>query len=308
MQKIGSLRYVLAIGVCLILTLSSANAKVRIVSANLSSGGDQTYDPGHGIRILSGLQTDIVLVQEFKVGANLDRDLLNFAQEIIGEGASFFREEEDGGLPNGIISRYPIVAHGEVPDPVLGNRDLAYARIDVPGPVDLWAFSVHFYTKNSGSRAEEARTLVTFIQQNIPESDFVVVGGDLNTKDESEPAIEILEQVVSARKHQPKCTAGKCGTNASRKQPYDWVMPNSALEQYHVPVVIEAAADESKSLRASKKSRLENLSTKREFEDGLVFDSRTYPDLKAVAPAQRDDSSASNMQHMAIVKDFAIPE
>ena len=43
------------------------------------------------------------------------------------------------------------------------------------------------------------------------------------------------------------------------------------------------------------------------FKNGLVFDSREFPDLDAVEPAQKGDSAASNMQHMAIVRDFALP-
>jgi len=37
-----------------------------------------------------------------------------------------------------------IVEAGEWDDPRVGNRDFAWARIDIPGPVDLWAVSVHF--------------------------------------------------------------------------------------------------------------------------------------------------------------------
>lgn len=41
--------------------------------------------------------------------------------------------------------------------------------------------------------------------------------------------------------------------------------------------------------------------------NGLVFDSRVYTPLSAVSPVLSTDSGASNMQHMAIVKDFLVP-
>jgi hypothetical protein len=40
----------------------------------------------------------------------------------------------------------------------------------------------------------------------------------------------------------------------------------------------------------------------------LVFDSRTYEPLAEVAPVKRGDSAGPNMQHMAVVRAFAIPE
>ena len=43
------------------------------------------------------------------------------------------------------------------------------------------------------------------------------------------------------------------------------------------------------------------------FENGLVFDSRVFTPLSAVAPVQRGDSEAQNMQHMAVVRDFLVP-
>jgi hypothetical protein len=42
------------------------------------------------------------------------------------------------------------------------------------------------------------------------------------------------------------------------------------------------------------------------FPNGLVFDSRVYTPLTDVAPIQKADSSALNMQHMPVVRDFAL--
>jgi hypothetical protein len=43
------------------------------------------------------------------------------------------------------------------------------------------------------------------------------------------------------------------------------------------------------------------------FPNGLVFDSRVFTPLEGLAPIQKADSAAANMQHMAIVRDFRIP-
>lgn len=42
------------------------------------------------------------------------------------------------------------------------------------------------------------------------------------------------------------------------------------------------------------------------FPNGLVFDSRVYTPIDDVAPCLATDSAATNMQHMAIVKDFSL--
>ena len=50
-----------------------------------------------------------------------------------------------GDIPNGIISRYPIVASGSWVDTVQSqpNRGFAWAQIALPGTNDLYVVSVH---------------------------------------------------------------------------------------------------------------------------------------------------------------------
>jgi hypothetical protein len=43
------------------------------------------------------------------------------------------------------------------------------------------------------------------------------------------------------------------------------------------------------------------------FASGLVFDSRNFDPIANVAPIRRGDSGSTNMQHMAVVRDFALP-
>jgi hypothetical protein len=43
------------------------------------------------------------------------------------------------------------------------------------------------------------------------------------------------------------------------------------------------------------------------FAGGLVVDTRVYSPLSEIAPALSGDSGATNMQHMAVIKDFLVP-
>ncbi len=256
---------------------------IRIMAANLTSGDDQSYDPGEGIRIFQGLQPDIVLIQEFNYGNNTIDDLNEFVITAFGE-SFYYAREVNKQIPNGVISRWPIVDGGYWNDTRVSNREFVWARIDLPGPTDLWAVSVHFLTTSSGDRASEAYQLVNYIQEQVPAGDFLVIGGDLNTNSDGEQAIDTLEQVVSTA-YRPVDGAGNPNTNESRSKPYDWVLPNDLLEAFHTSVVIGSST----------------------YPTGLVFDSRVYEPLSEVYPVQYNDSGAPGMQHMGVVRDFAVP-
>jgi hypothetical protein len=79
---------------------------------------------------------------------------------------------------------------------------------------------------------------------------------------------------------------GNSNTNAARKKPYDAVLADSDLVAIQTPVVVGSST----------------------FSSGLVADTRVYTPISDLAPAQASDSGATNMQHMAVVKDFMISE
>ena len=264
-------------------TTSSAN--LRIVAGNLSSGPTSTYDTGEGIRILKGLKPDVALLQELNYKSNDKTDLDAFVNEAFGAGYAYYRE--DGvQIPNGVVSRYPILTSGRWADPQVDNRGFVYAKIDIPGPKDLWAVSVHLLTSSSGNRSLEATSLVAQLGAVVADGDFVVIGGDLNTQSRTETCITTLGQIVDATAALPVDQDGNDNTNGPRNAPYDWVLEGAALGAFKVPTVIGA----------------------NQFPNGLVFDSRVYKPLEDVAPVMESDSDAQNMQHMAVVKDFAVPE
>ncbi len=260
-----------------------AGTRLRIVTGNLTSGRYQSYDPGHGSRILQALRPDVALIQEMNIGDKSDAALKGWVRAVFGP--EFFVYREEGEIPNGIVSRWPILASGEWDDPEVTNRDFAWARLDLPGDRDLWVISVHFLARKPGRRADEADALLRFIRQHVPERDFLVLGGDFNTTSRLESCVRALAAVLVVAPPFPVDERGIEGTNAKRNHPYDWILADADLEPYKTPVVLGSAR----------------------FPGGLVFDSRTFPALAEVPPVQRDDSGAEQMQHMAVVRDFIIP-
>jgi endonuclease/exonuclease/phosphatase family metal-dependent hydrolase len=261
---------------------------LRIVASNLTSGNHQSYSPdngnhsnpeGAGARILKGLKPDVVLVQEFNTAVPARQ----WVNATFGEKFSF-SIEADAQIPNGIVSRFPIVESGEWKDATVPNRDFAWAKIALPNGKFLWAISVHLYSKKPQIRAKEAQALVALMKEHIPEEDLVVLGGDFNTATDGENCLAVLAPVFDT-KTKPVDQAGDADTNANRNKPYDHVVADKELAACAVPVKVGLA----------------------EFSNGLVFDSRVFNPLADVAPAQKTDSAAPNMQHMAVVRDFVVP-
>ncbi|MBF5043877.1 endonuclease [Aggregicoccus sp. 17bor-14] len=258
--------------------------RVRLMAANISSGNLQSYDPGEGIRIFQGVKPDVVMIQEFNYGDNSATAIRGFVNTAFGTGFSYFREA-GAQIPNGVISRWPILAAGEWDDTAVTNRDFAWARIDVPGPKDLWVVSVHLLTADAATRNGEAQQLVNLIKANIPTGDYLAIAGDFNTDSRSEACLTTFSQVVSTASPYPADRNGNTNTNAARAKPYDHVLVDADLKAYQTATVIGASS----------------------FSGGLVADTRVYSPISEITPARSTDSGATNMQHMAVVKDFLIP-
>ncbi len=268
----------------LALPAAGQTQSVRIMAANITSGNYQSYeDPGK--RIFQGLDPDVVLIQEFNVGNNSSAEIDAFVAEAFGPEFSWFREPGDEQIPNGIVSRWPIVESGQWTDDLVDNRDFAWARIDLPGPTNLWAVSVHLLTSSAAERNLEAENLVAYVQALVPPEDYLVIGGDLNTDTRSESAVSTLAAVVVTASPYPADQRGNQNTNRPRTRPYDWVLADPDLH----------AAAQAVRIGSST------------YPNGLVFDSRVYTPLSEVSPVLYGDSDALNMQHMAVVRDFAVP-
>lgn len=270
-------------------TAAAEPLMIRAVAANLTSDNKQTYSPdngnhsnpeGAGARILKALKPDIVMIQEFTTTVPV-RQWIN---QTLGEGF-VFTQEKGMQIPNGIISRFPIIASGSWDDPVLNNREFAWAHLRLPEKRDLWVVSVHLHSKGESSRATQAAALAKFIEKNVPEDALLLVGGDLNTRTTDESCFKELAAAVVIPSKPPADSNGDITTNRPRNRPYDWVLANARLEKSSVPVKL---ADQV-------------------FPHGLVFDSRVFEPLEKVAPVQKGDSDLPMMQHMAVVRDFLLP-
>lgn len=260
----------------------AVGTRIRLVAGNITSGTNQAYeDPG--TRIFQGLAPDIAMVQEMNIGNNSATAVRAWVDTAFGANFQYFRES-GAQIPNGVVSRYPILAAGVWEDPQSPNREFVWARIDVPGAIDLWAVSVHLLTDDA-KRPAEATALVGYIQANVPAGDYLLIAGDFNTDARTETAVVTLGQVVKVGAPWPADQGGDEDTNRNRNSPYDWVMLDADLAAREVPTVIGAAA----------------------YPSGLVFDSRVYMPLADVMPVQEADSAATNMQHMAVIKDVVLP-
>ncbi|HVO29216.1 MAG TPA: endonuclease, partial [bacterium] len=74
---------------------------LRIMGANLSSGTGQNWNGGEGRRIVAGVHPDVVMLQEWNLGANSDAELTAFVTSALGTGFSWTRES-GAQIPNGI--------------------------------------------------------------------------------------------------------------------------------------------------------------------------------------------------------------
>jgi endonuclease/exonuclease/phosphatase family metal-dependent hydrolase len=250
---------------------------LRLMSANITSGTKQAYeDPG--IRIFQGLKPDVVLIQEFNYATG-QRALVDAA---FGQSFSYF-VEPSGNIPNGIVSRFPILSSGSWVDASVIDRGFAWALIDLPGPTDLFAVSLHLLTTGATQRDTEAQQLIAYIQQNQPAGTFLVIGGDLNTDATTEAAITDLSALVVTTPPYPVDQNSNAFTSTNRNRPHDWVLVDPTLQAHMVDTW------QGNSL----------------YVPGLVFDSRVYTPLSEVAPVLVTDSAAPGMQHMPVVRDFA---
>jgi len=256
---------------------------LRLVTGNLTSGNNQSYEQP-GIDIFRGLAADVATVQEFNVGGNSTGELRAFVDAAFGTEYTFTRAQASGTIPNGIVSRYPIVAAGEWTDTQVSDRDFVWAQIDIPGPIDLYAISVHLLGSSAGERDAEAAELVQHIQA-LPIDAYVFLGGDFNTSTRSESCVQTLSSVLATSGPYPVDQAGVDNTSTNRNKPYDWVLANARLEEKAAPVELGGNV----------------------FDHGLVADTRVYSPISDLAPALATDSGASNMQHMAVVRDFGLP-
>jgi endonuclease/exonuclease/phosphatase family metal-dependent hydrolase len=265
--------------------LAQSNINVRVMAANLN-GDAQTYQP-FAIRIFQGLKPDIVAIQEFNYSNNTASDFRSMVDTAFGTNFVYYREPytANGNIPNGIISRYPILNSGSWTDTVQSspNRGFAWAQIDLPGTNDLYVVSVHLLTSSASARSSEAANLKMLIQSTFPSNAWIVVAGDFNTDTRTESTTMTTFDSYLSDNPVPADNNGNSNTSQNRNHPHDYVLPDFSLTNFETATVFPSHS----------------------FPNGLVFDSTVYTPLSDVPPVQFTDST--NAQHMAVMKDFLIP-
>ena len=251
--------------------------RIKILTANLSDNTTQAYK-APGIRLIQSLNPDIVAIQEFNYKEGNSQDLVH---RIFGPEYHFIRERGGARLPNGVISRYPIEAWGQWPDPFVKNRSFVWATIDIPGPVPLHVISVHLVQNRASRRPAEAAHLLELIREHFPEKDYVVLCGDMNVNSRNAKALSNLTEWFVDDRH-PADQKGDQSTNATRKRPYDMVLPNPILAPFHAATIVN----------------------RKRFPNGLVYDTRLWN--PPPAPAEWEDT-ARNLQHLPVMKTYRIP-
>lgn len=262
--------------------LVATNRVIRVMAANVT-GNSQKYEP-FAIRIFQGLKPDVIAIQEFNYSNNTPAQIRSFVDTAFGTNFSYYRESGAGySIPNGIISRFPILSSGTWDDVLIPDRGFAWARLDVPGTNDLYVVSVHLKSSSGDAsvRSAQATALRQLITNNFPASAWIVVAGDLNLQSRNEAALTTLKTFLTDSPI-PADHLGDPDTNNGRNNPYDLVLPNPTFNTNFVPAVVGGQT----------------------YNNGLVFDSRIFPNLAAVAPVQSGDSGLA--QHMAVLKDFRI--
>src|SRR5947207_7236816 len=113
------------------------NVNLRVMSANLN-GNTQSYQP-FALRIFQGLKPDVVAIQEFNysstngLGDNTPAAFREMLDTGFGTNFTYMRETGSYNIPNGVISRYPIVASGQWDDSLVSDRGFAWAQVHLPG-------------------------------------------------------------------------------------------------------------------------------------------------------------------------------
>ncbi len=263
-----------------LITSPAAAEIITIMAANTTSGSSQAYE-GPGIRIFQGLQPDVVLVQEFNYNSGSLRDLVDLA---LGTEYEYYVEGGSENIPNGIISRFPIISSGEWFDNQVPDRDFAWAIIDIPGDLNLQVVSVHLKSGESSTQETQALAIKSYVASNFNAAHYIVVAGDMNTTSRYAPAIAVFDTFLDPYGHTPADQEGRSATSEPRTKPYDWVIPNDLLDDCHVPLDIESST----------------------YLNGLVFDSEVYTPLSEVYPVQFGDSHVDQMQHMAVMRAFDV--
>ncbi|MCC6449191.1 MAG: choice-of-anchor J domain-containing protein [Candidatus Aureabacteria bacterium] len=283
---------------CFLLSTASPGGSVaradelRVMSWNVSKlttkAGIET------VRIIQGLQPDVACLQEWYVDYPGDYDFDGWVSTAFGAEFVYHRASS-GYQPNGIVSRWDILSSGSWPDLQRANYYHDWAVIDLPGATNLQVVSVHLHSSDEAIRKAQIKDVIDYIETNFSNSHYLMLGGDFNTANRtSEPIPTLLNSTnwsgscwVTTSDGTPTDQAGgDDDTNVNRTYNYDWLIPNTLL------------GAEIMNLDLGEDSGA--------YAGGIVFDSRVFTPLSAVAPAQYGDTANGDQDHCPVMKSYDV--
>jgi hypothetical protein len=266
--------------------------ELRVMSWNVSKlttkAGIET------VRIIQGLQPDVACIQEWYVDYPADYDFSGWVSAAFGPEFVYHRASS-GYQPNGIVSRWNILSSGSWPDLQRANYYHDWAVIDLPGDTNLQVVSVHLHSSDEGIRIEQIKDVIDYIEANFSNSHYVMINGDFNTANRtSQPIPTLLNSanwsgscwVTTSDGTPVDQVGGDDDTNLVRTSNYDWLIPNLLLGNS----IMDLDLGEDSGVYAG----------------GIVFDSRVFMPLSAVAPIQYGDTANGDQDHCPIMKSYDV--
>jgi endonuclease/exonuclease/phosphatase family metal-dependent hydrolase len=273
----------------LLLWTTARAGSFTVAAANLSSQTspiDTCYRPFAG-RIFEGLAPDVIAIQEFNTTNNGEyASRRDFIDQHLGTNYQYY-VEPDSIMPNGIISRWPILDAGTWDDPELSDREFVWATIQLPTNRLLHVISLHIKAgttdEDVSRRVNEAHSLTNFIATAFSPTNFIALCGDFNLVDRREATLHILTNDFPCN-WIPRDQQGYKDTNRNRQNPFDWVMANPLLDSHSTTTVIAGV----------------------DFPYGAIFDSRLWE--TPPAPILTNDSVGEGIQHMLVMRTFSFAQ
>jgi len=191
-------------------------------------------------------QPAVILLQNFVAGDNSEAAINNWVTTTFGDEFSYARDAKSP-IPSGVISRFSIIKYGVWSDLETkeGDGRSLYARINLPGEKDLWVINTHFSLEPK-QRLAQAHDLLDHLLIEVPENDYVLVGGQLNITDIDDPALEALQKLLKLE--DPLLIHQEDG------DVYNWLLADADLAQYR-----SAQAQRSKPMLKNASLNLEEL-------------------------------------------------
>jgi endonuclease/exonuclease/phosphatase family metal-dependent hydrolase len=242
----------LVLACCLALS-AAAQTRVRVLTYNIhhAEGTDARFDLERIAKVIKSVEPDVVAVQEVDVrtrrASGVDQALelgrLTGMHAVFGRGI----EHEGGWYGNALLSKWPVdgfTNHALPGTPNRERRAVIEARINAPLPFTMWA--THLDIAES-DRVMAAKAIAAMVKER-PTDRLMVLAGDLNAVEGSEPMKLLFSDWRSAKLDQPLLTIPVA--KPARQIDYVLYRPADRWRVVEVRVLEESVASDHRPLFA----------------------------------------------------------